>query len=258
MKINISFIIFLFLVSACNSSKKLMVDEIKILKNNNISLVKENNSLNKKLISLEVALNELSNDNLPIININPNIVLKELSTASETSDLENYLKPDSQLSELESYFESDAVLKSKFRTFKNGGIEKDLNVSYSIMQRIITTAKTYLGTRYLFGGTNKSGIDCSGLLYVSFKENGITNIPRIAQEFARLGSIIINTNDIKSGDLVFFTNTYKTSKLVTHAGLCIGNGEFIHSSSSKGVMISRVNDPYYWRKKFLFATRVIN
>jgi len=42
------------------------------------------------------------------------------------------------------------------------------------------------------------------------------------------------------------------------AGICIGNGEFIHTSSSKGVMISRINDPYYWRKKFLFGTRVIN
>jgi len=96
------------------------------------------------------------------------------------------------------------------------------------------------------------------LLYVSFKANGITNIPRVAQEIARYGSIIINTNLIQAGDLVFFTNTYKTSKLVTHTGISIGNGEFIHTSSSKGVMISEINDPYYWRKKFLFATRVVN
>jgi hypothetical protein len=235
-----------------------LVNEVELLRNENNLLIKENTNLNKKLISLELAFDELSNENAQPININPTIDLEVISNTSQLSELESYLKPDSQLSELESYLKSDAVLNSKFRTFKNGGIEKYLNVSYSIMQRVITTAKTYLGTSYLFGGTNKSGIDCSGLLYVSFKANGITNIPRVAQEFSRFGSIIINTNDIKAGDLVFFTNTYTTSKLVTHAGLCIGNGEFIHASSSKGVMVSRVNDPYYWRKKFLFATRIIN
>jgi len=247
MKINISFllVITLSVFSACNTSKKSLVNEMKLLKKENSSLIKENNNLNKKLISLEVALEETSNENTQLININPTIDVEVLSTVS-------------QLSELESYLKLDAVLNSKFRSFKNGGIEKNLNVSYSNMQRVIATAKTYMGTSHLMGGTSKSGIDCSGLLYVSFKVNGITNIPRVSQEFARYGSIIINTNDIQVGDLVFFKNTYKTSRLVTHAGICIGNGEFIHTSSSKGVIISRINDPYYWRKKFLFATRVIN
>jgi cell wall-associated NlpC family hydrolase len=126
------------------------------------------------------------------------------------------------------------------------------------MQRVIKEAKTYKGTRHVMGGLSHSGIDCSGLLYVSFQANGITNIPRTAQDFARYGSVILNVNEIKAGDLIFFTNTYRTSKLVTHAGICIGNGEFIHTSSSKGVMISKINDPYYWRKYFLFGTRIIN
>jgi len=245
MKINIFLVITLFVFSACSTSKKLLVKEVKLLKKENSFLIKENNNLNKKLISLEVALEEKSTENAPLINTNPTIDVEDLSTVSQISELESYLK-------------SDAVLSSKFRSFRNGEIEKDLNVSYSTMQRVIATAKTYIGTSYSFGGTSKSGIDCSGLLYVSFKANGITNIPRIAQEFARYGSIIINTNELEKGDLVFFTNTYRTSKLVTHAGICIGNGEFIHTSSSKGVMISRINDPYYWRKKFLFATRVLN
>ena len=218
---------------------------MELLRKENNSLIKENTNLNKKIISLEVALEEKSNENAPLININPTIDVEVLSTVSQISELESYLK-------------SDAVLSSKFRSFRNGGIEKDLNVSYSTMQRVIATAKTYIGTSYSFGGTSKSGIDCSGLLYVSFKANGITNIPRIAQEFARYGSIIINTNELEKGDLVFFTNTYRTSKLVTHAGICIGNGDFIHTSSSKGVMISKINDPYYWRDKFLFGTRIVN
>jgi len=246
MKINFFFLVItIFIFSACSTSKKLLVNEVKLLKKENSFLIKENNNLNKKLISLEIALEETSNENAPLININPTIDVELLSSVSQLSDLESFLK-------------SDAVLNSKFRSFKNGGIEKNLKISYSNMKRVIATAKTYMGTSHVMGGTSKSGIDCSGLLYVSFKANGITNIPRVAQEFARYGSIIININDIQVGDLIFFTNTYKTSKFVTHAGICIGNGEFIHTSSSKGVMISRINDPYYWRKKFLFATRVLN
>ena len=247
MKIKISFllVISLFVFSSCNTSKELLVNEMEKLRKENNFLIKENTNLNKKLISLEVALEEKSIENAPLININPNIDVEILSTVSQKSELESYLK-------------SDAILSSKFRSFRNGGIEKDLNVSYSTMQRVIATAKTYIGTSYSFGGTSKSGIDCSGLLYVSFKANGITNIPRIAQEFARYGSIIINTNELEKGDLVFFTNTYRTSKLVTHAGIYTGNGDFVHTSSSKGVMISKINDPYYWREKFLFGTRIVN
>lgn len=164
----------------------------------------------------------------------------------------------SQLNNLEKLIESDVVLSSKLNAFKQGGIEKYLKVSYSDMQKVIAEAKTYMGTRHVMGGLSRSGIDCSGLLYVSFQANGVTNIPRTAEEFARYGNIIINTNDLQAGDLVFFTNTYKTSKLITHTGICITKGEFIHTSSSKGVMISKINDPYYWRNKFLFGTRIIN
>ena len=246
IKINISFllVISLFVFSACNTSKKLLDNEVELLRNENNLLIKENTNLNKKLISLEVPLEESSNENTPLININPTLI--EVSSTV------------SQLSELESYLKSDAVLKSKFKSFKNNGIEKTLRVSYSDMQRVIKEAKTYKGTRHVMGGLSHNGIDCSGLLFVSFKANGITNIPRTAEDFARYGSIIINTNELKAGDLVFFTNTYRTSKLVTHAGICIGNGEFIHTSSSKGVMISKINDPYYWRDKFLFGTRIVN
>ena len=162
------------------------------------------------------------------------------------------------MTEFENYIKSDANLSSKFKSFKKGGVEQSLKVSYSDMQRVIKEAKTYKGTRHVMGGLSRSRIDCSGLLYVSFQANGITNIPRTAQDFARYGSVILNGNEIMAGDLVFFTNTYRTSKLVTHAGICIGNGEFIHTSSSKGVMISKINDPYYWRKHFLFGTRIIN
>ena len=243
-KILIIFVLGL-VISSCSVSKKSLVNELKSLKEKNKGLIKENDNLNKKLITLENALEESKNEITPHININPTLDVEILSTVS-------------QLSELENYFKQDAILSSKFESFKQAGVEQYLKVSYSDMQRIIKEAKTYIGTKYVMGGLSYSGIDCSGLLCVSFKANGITNVPRTAENFARYGNIILNPNKLQAGDLVFFTNTYRTSNLVTHAGICIGNGDFIHASSSKGVMISKINDPYYWRKKFLFGTRVIN
>jgi lipoprotein Spr len=235
-------------LASCGSSVKLLKSENKLLTDKVESLAIDNEELNEKIIALENALVELNNNEKITLNLTP---------SPTVVNKKKIISINSQLSELEDYLKSDANLSSKFKSFKQGGIEKYLNVSYSDMQRVINEAKTYKGTRHVMGGLSHSGIDCSGLLYVSFQANGITNIPRTAENFARYGSIILNANEIQAGDLVFFTNTYRTSKLVTHAGICIGNGEFIHTSSSKGVMISKINDPYYWRKYFLFGTRII-
>jgi len=235
------------LMVSCGSSAKLAKVELLELTKENELLKQENNSLKEQIIALDNALTESEKDEEVVFDLSPTINLKK-----EVPSV------NSQLNELEDYLKKDAVLNSKFSSFKQGGIEKNLKVTYSDMQRVIKEAKTYKGTRHVMGGLSHSGIDCSGLLYVSFQANGITNIPRTAQDFARYGSVILNVNEIMAGDLVFFTNTYRTSKLVTHAGICIGNGEFIHTSSSKGVMISKINDPYYWRKHFLFGTRIIN
>jgi hypothetical protein len=80
-----------------------LVNEVELLRNENNLLIKENTNLNKKLISLELAFDELSNENAQPININPTIDLEVISNTSQLSELESYLKPDSQLSELESY-----------------------------------------------------------------------------------------------------------------------------------------------------------
>tara|TARA_B110000967_G_C18825425_1_gene531076 strand:- start:248 stop:994 length:747 start_codon:yes stop_codon:yes gene_type:complete len=243
------FIIFAFglLFSSCSISKKALITDLEVSKEKNKILNIENQKLINKINNLELALKDSKQKNEPTITITPTIDI-----SNETIQLV------SQLNDLEKVISSDHSLSTKFNNFKKAGIEKYINVSSSDMEKVILEAKTYLGTSHVMGGLSHNGIDCSGLLYVSFQKNGIKGIPRIAQDFARLGNIMINVNELRKGDLIFFTNTYRTSKLVTHAGICIGNGEFIHTSSSKGVMISKINDPYYWRKKFLFATRIIN
>ena len=245
---NNRYFLYLFsviLISSCRSSKKTMsqkdnMDEQLKTKINELNL--ENQNLKEVIKGLEnkIAILEKEKENT-IKEIIPQLEIESVETISI-----------SQIEDFEKFIYNNSALSSKYNKFKKGGIEGYLNVSYTDMDKVISHAKTYLGSPHVMGGLTKSGIDCSGLLYVSFKYAGIKNIPRIAQDFARIGYVIMNINDLKKGDLVFFTGTYSTSKLITHAGICTGNGSFIHTSSSKGVIISKINDPYYWREIFVW------
>ncbi|PLT35778.1 C40 family peptidase [Bacillus sp. V5-8f] len=105
---------------------------------------------------------------------------------------------------------------------------------------LISTAKKYMGTRYVWGGMSPSGFDCSGYInYVFRASQGIT-LPRTAADlYAKVG---LKVSKPSVGDLVFFT-TYKAG--ASHVGIYIGNGQFIHASSVKGVTVSSLSSPYY-------------
>lgn len=149
---------------------------------------------------------------------------------------------------------ADAALVTKLENFKAGGIEKELNLDSISVQQIIDTALSYKGTPHCMGGVSHSCIDCSGLLYMTFKSNGV-DVPHSSQELARYGSIIIDADSLQRGDLVFFIKTYNTSKVITHSGIFLGDGEFIHTSASRGVVISKISSSYY-QNHYIFGTRV--
>ncbi len=123
--------------------------------------------------------------------------------------------------------------------------------------RIIQQAQSYDGTRYKFGGTTKKGMDCSGLVYVAFQEEGI-KLPRVSREMAKEGKLV-NGRDIEKGDLLFF-KTSKSRNRINHVGLVteIKNGEvyFIHATTSKGVLTSTLNERY-WDRAFVKAKRLL-
>ncbi len=122
---------------------------------------------------------------------------------------------------------------------------------------IITSALAFSGVKYKYGGTTKKGMDCSGLLYVAFKEHNV-NIPRISYVMANEGKRI-KVNNVVKGDLLFFKTT-KKGKRINHVGLVVavkGNDiKFIHATTSRGVIVSSLREGY-WNYAFVKATRIL-
>jgi hypothetical protein len=139
--------------------------------------------------------------------------------------------------------------------FLKAGVEKVIDPRETSADEIITTAQKYLGVPHCMGGTSFKCMDCSGLLVTVFAMHDI-RVPHNSQEQARYGKIITGKDDLVKGDLVFFTHTYKTRNFITHSGIYTGDNKFIHTSTSKGVTITSLNDSY-WKEKFVFGTRLL-
>ena len=144
--------------------------------------------------------------------------------------------------------------KQKLDDFISAGIEKVLDTHDATPDEIIKTARQYLGVPHCMGGTTMKCMDCSGLLVTVFARHGM-QLPHSSEEQARYGRVIPGMEDLKKGDLVFFVRSYRTSHFVTHSGIFLGDNKFIHTSSSDGVTITSLDDPW-WNERFLFATRV--
>jgi cell wall-associated NlpC family hydrolase len=116
---------------------------------------------------------------------------------------------------------------------------------------IIATAKRYIGVPYRFGGVTPKGFDCSGYVQFVFNQHDKT-LPRAADVQYKTGKFVLRSQ-LQPGDLVFFT-TYEAGP--SHNGIYVGNGQFIHASSSRGVMISKLDDSY-WKPRYHGSRRVL-
>ncbi len=135
---------------------------------------------------------------------------------------------------------------------------KTASVSDKRIDKVISTARTFVGTPYKYGGTTRSGMDCSGLLLNSFKPINVT-LPRSSEDQSKIGKEV-KMEDLQPGDLVFFATGDKKKK-ITHVGLVTDvkkkdNVKFIHASSSLGVVETNLYAEYYL-KRFRTARRVI-
>ena len=115
----------------------------------------------------------------------------------------------------------------------------------SVGQQIVDYALGYIGSPYLYGGSTPNGFDCSGFVSYVYKNFGYT-LTRSSAGMFRDNGVTVSKSELIAGDLLFFSSNGGRS--VTHVGIYIGDDEFVHSStSSTGVLISRLDSAYYLR-----------
>ena len=120
-------------------------------------------------------------------------------------------------------------------------------------QTLITLNQQYRewkSVRYRLGGLSKKGIDCSGFVFLTFRDKFGMSLPRTTKK-QYVNSKKITKGNLRAGDLVFFKTGFKQM----HVGIYLSDSQFLHASTSKGVMISNLGNPY-WDKHFLNARRI--
>ncbi len=160
--------------------------------------------------------------------------------------------------------DAPVVIKSLLMETKAAAIEKlnGLQIKYAMMINVdieslknlslLSFIEDWIGTRYKYGGNTKRGIDCSALTGGLLMAVYGFGAPRTARQQYE-ASEKIKREDLKEGDLVFFNTTGG----VSHVGLYLENDYFVHASSSQGVTITSLNDPYF-AKRFIGAGRMVD
>ncbi|MET1078057.1 MAG: C40 family peptidase [Pseudomonas sp.] len=127
----------------------------------------------------------------------------------------------------------------------------------SFADSILAHGLALVGTRYRFGGTSvTSGFDCSGFIGYLFKQEVGMQLPRSSRDMINIDAPLVARTELKPGDLVFFGT--KGRGRVSHAGIYLGDDQFIHSSSSRsgGVRVDSLDDRY-WSRTFIEAKRAL-
>ncbi len=143
----------------------------------------------------------------------------------------------------------DGYIRSDYLTMCGSSAASATGSLGSTANDVVSFAKQYLGTRYAYGGSSPSGFDCSGFTMYVYKHFGYS-LPHTAtgQWQSGYGTRIYNISELQPGDLVFFCDPSRSNgKACSHAGIYVGNGQHIHSSSSRsgGVIISDLTSGYY-------------
>ena len=134
-------------------------------------------------------------------------------------------------------------------------IKMSIEVEKLINADLYTFIDNWWGTPYRMGGSTLKGVDCSAFTQTLMSAIYNLSVPRTAVA-QKSYCIPIDFNELKEGDMVFF-NTSRKANVITHVGIYLQDDQFVHASSSSGVMISSLHEAY-WSKRFKGAGRVID
>ncbi len=145
---------------------------------------------------------------------------------------------------------SERIAESNFYLVQSQKFGYQLNGNEN--PALLKEIETWLNVPYKFGGNSEQGVDCSGLATSIYKTVYNIDLERVTVNMARR-TRKINQRQLREGDLVFFRIN---SRKVSHVGIYISNGRFVHASTSRGVIISSLSEEYYQRR-FTFGGRVL-
>ncbi|MHC8355069.1 C40 family peptidase [Pseudomonas sp. LB3P81] len=150
-------------------------------------------------------------------------------------------------------FQEELAADKELADFADGKSYQLPVLADSILER----GMSLIGTRYRFGGTSEAGFDCSGFIGYLFREEAGMNLPRSTREMINVDAPLVSRSALKPGDLLFFATNGRRGR-VSHAGIYLGDNQFIHSSSRKsgGVRVDSLGDSY-WNKTFIEAKRAL-
>jgi cell wall-associated NlpC family hydrolase len=120
-----------------------------------------------------------------------------------------------------------------------------VNASSTDNARLYSECASWLGASYKYGGTTKSGVDCSGLVYMVYKAVFGKTLTRQSAGMLTDNCTRITKSQLREGDLVFFRTDGKKSSTPNHVGIYLKENKFIHASTSKGVVVSDLLQSYY-------------
>ncbi|AZD17318.1 MULTISPECIES: C40 family peptidase [Pseudomonas] len=175
------------------------------------------------------------------------------ATHSPVSQQEQQQVQNSSKAQSSAIFQEELATEKELAEFADNKPYQLPVLADSILER----GMSLIGTRYRFGGTSEAGFDCSGFIGYLFREEAGMNLPRSTREMINVDAPLVARNKLQPGDLLFFATNGRRGR-VSHAGIYLGDDQFIHSSSrrSGGVRVDSLGDSY-WSKTFIEAKRAL-
>jgi cell wall-associated NlpC family hydrolase len=181
-------------------------------------------------------------------------VAKEQNTNSDTLFTLEEL-PDSLLDYYDNYDDEEYIGTNLSRDSILAFLNKETSgVEITERDRIIFEVIKYLDTPYRYGGTTDKGLDCSAFTGAVYRNSLQINLPRSSADQYGVGEKLKSQDELKFGDLVFFKTRRRAR--VSHVGIYLGERLFAHASTSRGVIVSSLDETYY-KKRYVGARRII-